>query len=305
MSGYMQGNQDGAVTVPFSDDDIEKKDDDLPEDPPAGASPQQLSEHKRKKGERTKRMLEEGKQALQKVKELEERDAARARELAELRGYVAAQAQQPRATREPAEDPYQAKLDDIASRRANAEAALRAELAAGKMDEKRAKYYEDLGNQLDAERIQTHVAREMAKTKAVEAVRKPQEEAQQYYRSKYPDVYRDQRAYAYAEAEWKKRTQALGQAASEELLDEVMNEARTHFKLGPKPQATATERARMSGIPSSGNGGGAPSSANGINFSNAKIRNMALAAYDHLPEAEALKAWTQKTGRRLREKKIL
>jgi len=36
-----------------------------------------------------------------------------------------------------------------------------------------------------------------------------------------------------------------------------------------------------------------------------ELRQMAIAAYDHLPEEEAIKAWTNKTGKRLREKKVV
>lgn len=97
---------------------------------------------------------------------------------------------------------------------------------------------------------------------------------------------------------------AEGEPDGRELVESVMEEAKIKFKLG-KPQSSATDRARMSGIPSSSSGGGSGKGGDSFTFSNEKVRSMAVAAYSHLPEKEALKAWAQKTGKKLRDRKVL
>ena len=72
--------------------------------------------------------------------------------------------------------------------------------------------------------------------------------------------------------------------------------------IGARPAPTQSERAKFAGTPSSGAGGGRNDS--GITLTPA-IRQMALAAYEGLPEEEAIKKWTNKTGKRLRERKVL
>lgn len=297
-------SKDDAITVPFSDDQAaEAEPDDKGEDLPANATPAQLSEAKRKRHERGRQREEERRRERERADALEQELSTLKQELARTQGYLAAQAQQPR--ERDSKDPYQEKLDAIESERANAYAAAQAEIKAGTMDEKRSKHYEQLGRDLEERRVNTLVERQLTRAQATAAARRPAEEAQALYRAKYPDIYQSPKAYAYASAEWQKRTQALGQQPTDELLDEVMNEARTQFKLGPKPQASATERARMSGIPSSGNGGGGGKGGDSFTFSNEKVRAMAVAAYSHLPEKEALKAWAQKTGKKLRDRKVL
>lgn len=59
----------------------------------------------------------------------------------------------------------------------------------------------------------------------------------------------------------------------------------------------------MSGIPSSGNGGG-NSGPPGIKLT-PELKRIAIAAYSELPEDEAIKKWVNTTGKRLREKKVL
>lgn len=305
MADNYVSTNDKEFTVPFSDDEAVKDDELITDDDP-GLKLTNPEEHKRrneKRRERAQQRERERKQQEEELKTLREASQKTERELAELRGYVAAQASQPR-QRESAEDPYQAKLDAIESERSNAYAAAQAEIKAGTMDEKRSKHYEQLGRDIEERRVQLLVEKQLSRAAAAASVRKPQEEAQQFYRSKYPDVYRDPKAYAYAEAEWKKRTVALGQQPTDELLDEVMNEARTQFKLGPKPQATVTERARMTGIPSSGSSGGDGKGSSGV-IMTPEFRKMAEAKYSDLPQKQAWQKWADNEGKALRARKVI
>lgn len=304
MSDYLQGNKDNAITVPFSDDDVEKKDDDLTEDPPASASPQQLSEHKRKKAERTRRMLEEGKQSKEEVARLKAEQDALKQELARVQGYLAAQQNQPRQQSTETKDEYEKRLDALEEERAAAYAAAQAEVKEGKMTAERAAYWDKKGRALDERRAETIVERQLARTRAAEEQRRQQEDGRQFWRHRHPEVYQNPQAYRWAEGRAAMMIAETGRDMTQADIDAVLEEAKVKFKLG-KQTASATERARMSGIPSSSSGGGGAGKGDGMTFSNPKIRNMALAAYDHLPEHEALKAWAQKTGKRLRDKKIL
>ena len=128
------------------------------------------------------------------------------------------------------------------------------------------------------------------------------EQARAVWEQKYPEVYAPQnkRVYDYAEAVYKQKL-ALGEQVTTSTVDEIMNEAMVRFKVGGKPAPTASDRARLSGVPAQGGGSGKPA---GI-VPTPLVRSLATAAYSDLPEAEAIKKWTDKTGRRLREKKVL
>lgn len=305
MGDNYVSTSDKDINVPFSDDEAVKDDELITDDEPSLklTNPEEAKRRADRRKERAQQRERERKQQEEELKTLREASQKTERELAELRGYVAASANQPK-QREQGADPYQEKLDAIESERANAYAAAQAEIKAGTMDEKRSKHYEQLGRDLEERRVNTLVERQLTRAQATAAARRPQEEAQALYRAKYPDIYQNQKAYAYASAEWQKRTQALGQQPTDELLDEVMNEARTHFKLGPKPQATAAERARMSGIPSSGGSGGDGKSGGGITMT-PEFRKMAEAKYSDLPQKQAWQKWADNEGKALRAAKVI
>lgn len=306
-SDYMVGDKDNAVIVPFSDDEsaTAKKAVDLEDEDSPTASPEERKNRRQRRQERLQKMLQEGEANAAKVKELEERDAKRERELAEMRGMLAAQHQMRQAANDNGKDPTQAALDAVYARQKRAYDAAQAELKAGNLSPERQKYYEDEARAIETEKTRIHTQAAISRAIAEDRETRRVEQAQQVWVSKYPEVYNNPRAFAYAQATYNRRVHGLGEQSTHALVEEVMQEAINTFKLGAKPAPTASDRARMSGIPSSGSGGGgrAPS---GVDFTrNPELRRMALAAYSDLPEQEALKKWTDTVGKKLREKKVI
>lgn len=295
----MQGDPDRqSSAIPFSDDDKENTDksDDVFEELPATASPEERLTRQRKKDERTKRLLDEGRLNKKEVEALRDKTGSLERELAELRARVT---QPPPVAAPPSgKDPFEERLDAVYERQGNAYTAAQAEIKAGTWNEERQRYYERLAREIEAEKTQIHIDRGLHR----DAQNRRAENAQQHYINKYPEVYRDQRAYKFAEATFNRRL-ALGEAPTNDMLDEVMREAITTFKLGPKTAPSASEKSRLSGVSAGGNsGGGRPS--DGITLT-PELRRMAIAAYSDLPEADAIKKWVNGSGKRLREKKVL
>lgn len=288
--GYTQGDPD-EVKVPFSDD--EKEDLIRDEDKP-GESPEERKSRRERRQERLQLKLQEGKAAKEELeRERAEKQELRER-LARLEGAVSAQRQPPPGD---GKDPFEAELDAIYDEQQSAYQAAQAEIAAGKMTPERTKHYERIARDIDTRRARVNARREIALTEPI----RQQNTARQQWEQKYPDIYGNPRAYEYAEGRFKQR-RALGDNITHATVDEIMEETRVAFKLGGKPPPSASERSRMSGTASSGSGGGGGKEP--ITLSK-NMRKIALAAYDHLPEQEALKKWTEKTGRRMREKKII
>lgn len=301
MSDFMQGNPDNPVAVPFTDDEAEaKKAPDLEEEDSPTASLEERRTRRQKRQERLQLMMQESQKNAERVKELEERENKTAREVAELRGMLAAQQQlQQRIANDNGRDPYQARLDAVYTRQKEAYESAQAELKAGNLSPERQAYYERIARDIETEKTQIHTERAIAQDRE----QRRTEQAQQVWVQKFPEVYNNPKAFAYAQATWQQR-QALGEQPTNALVEEVMQDAIQRFKLGAKPAPTASDRARLSGIPSSGGGGG--KTASGIDFSsNPHLRRMALAAYSDLPEGEALKKWTNSVGKRLRDKKVI
>lgn len=305
MSGdFMQGNADNAISVPFSDDETEQKPEALLEDDddkPA-ASPEERITRKQKRQERIKRLLDEGKKNGEEVRSLRDELAALKAETARLQGFVAAQAQRPSEPAKDGKDEFERELDAVYERQTAAYNAAQAEIKAGTFDDKRAKYYEQVAREVETEKTRIHTRRELARQEPARRA----EQGQQRWVNQYPEVYRDPQAYQYAEATFNRRKALLppGAPVTEEMIHEAMRETMTQFKLGPKQQPSASEKQRMSGLPSSGSGGGSGNSSSGITLT-PELRRMAVAAYGDLPEAEAIKKWTNSVGKRLREKKVL
>jgi hypothetical protein len=301
MSDYMQGNADNAVAVPFSDDESDKdksKIEDLEEDSPT-ATPEERVTRKQKRQARIQSMLQEGKQSKEELAALRNEQANTRAELAQLRGYVAAQQQQ----RAPAndvdgKDPYERRLDSIYERQSEAYNAAQAELKAGTFTAERQAHYERVAREIESAKTAVHTERVVdSRTHAQRA-----ETAQQVWVQKYPDVYNNKQAFQYASATYQRRL-ALGEHATNDMVDEIMNETLTTFRLGKVRSApSASERSRMSGLPSAGGGGGG--SKSGI-VMNPTFKKMATAAYPDLSEAEAERKWVNGPGKRLREKKVL
>lgn len=292
----MQGDPDReSSAVPFSDDEKETdKAEDLLADDPPNATPEERISRKQKQQARVKRLLDEGKQSKEEVAALRADQATLKQELAELRGRVS---QPPPQSAPAGKDRYEAALDAVYQRQSDAYTAAQAEIKAGTWNEERQAYYERIARNIESEKTQIHTERVIEG----ERHRQRNESAQQVWINKYPDVYRNPRAYQYAEATFRRRN-ALGEADSADLVDDVMQETMAQFKLGPKKAPSASERQRLSGVPSSGGGGS--SSSGGITMT-PEFRRMAVAAYSELPEAEAIKKWVNTTGKRLREKKVI
>lgn len=310
MSGdYMQGDPDkNSVIVPFSDDEPEakKKLAELEDDDSPTASPVERTERRKRRQERLQLMLQESQKNAERVKELEEKLNKTSQEQAELRGMLAAQqAMRTANDNANAKDPYEARLDDIYRRQAEAYAAAQAELSRGNLPPERQAHYERIAREIETEKTRIHTERAVSQAIAQDRETRRGEQAQQVWVQKYPEVYNNPRAFEYAQAKFNLRTRGLGEQPTNALADEVFQETIAQFKLGAKPAPTASDRARMSGIPSAGSGGGGRAPT-GIDFSrNPELRRMALAAYSDLPEAEALKKWTDSVGKKLREKKVI
>ncbi len=296
MAGDYVSTND-PIVVPFSDDSEEVRDDELILDEAPGATPEEKLTRERKKQERTRRLLQEGKQNKAEVERLRaEAEESKAR-IARLEGYVTAL---PQAQSQPGKDPYESALDTVYAKQSEAYMAAQAEIKAGTFTEERAKHYERVAREVETEKTRIHTRRELDASRAGTR----QEQAQQVWVQKYPDVYKNPQAYQYAEATWKRR-QALGENVSNDLVDEVMQETMAQFKLGPKRAPAANERARLSGHSSSGNGGGSSGgNASGIPMTK-ELRKMAVALYSDVSEEEAVKKWANGPGKALRANKVL
>lgn len=294
----MQGNPDrNAVVVPFSDDEVVRDDELITDEERPTESIEERRTRKQKRQERLQGILQQGKKTAEEL-ELSKKESAELRErLARLEGAVVANQNARQAPPSDGKTEFERELDQIYADQQNAYAAAQAEVAAGKFDEKRQRYYEGIARDIETRKTRVHTRQAMAE---VEPMRQASQ-AQQVYVQKYPEIYQNQRAFQYAQARAQQRM-ALGEQITNEVVDEIMNEARTQFKLGPKPAPTQNERAKLSGVSASGSGGGR--GEGGITLTK-ELRQMALAAYDGLPEEEAIKRWTNKTGKRLREKKVL
>jgi len=299
MSDFMQGNADNAVQVPFSDDESEKKVAELIDDDSPTASPEERLNRKQKRQERITRLLNDGKENAEKVRSLEAEQSSLKVELAELRGRLSSQQQSAPQPQGDGKDELTRRLDAVYERQASAYTAAQAEIKAGTFTEERSRYYERVAREIESDKGVIHAER-------VQQAREParqREQAQQIWVQKYPEVYGNTNAYQYAEATFQRR-RALGENVTNALVDEVMTEAMATFKLGPKRGPSTSDKQRMSGIASSGNGGGGRSDGGGIEMT-PHLRRMAIAANPDLSEADAVKKWANGPGKRLREKKVL
>jgi hypothetical protein len=294
----------GAIEVPFSDDEVERPEDEN-EDAP-GLTPVERSNRKQRRTERIAAKLAEGKLAKEELaKERAEAKELRER-LARLEGVVSTQQA---ATRPAAPDPYQVRLEAVRKRQEREYANLQAETKGGSvpLPPERAEYYTRVSAEIEEEKMTTVTERALART--VPDIKAAT--SRQKWEERYPDVYSNPRAYQFAEATRNRRL-ALGEQETVELVEEVMEETRTALKLGPKKGPTANERARMSGVSSSGSGGGNGATGGGIQMTK-ELRAMALSVYRGEPgpdgkpmtEEQAIKKWADTAGRELRKQKVL
>lgn len=294
---YMQGDKDNAVAVPFSDDEAASNQGaDLDDDDSPTASPEERLTRKQRRQERLNGLLREGKQSKEELAQLRSEAAKTREELAQLRGYVAAQPQA-RPANDDGKNPYERRLDAVYARQSEAYNSAQAHIKAGTFTDELQRHYEQIAREIESDKTRIHTE-EVVDRKA-QSMRG--EQAQQVWVQKYPDVYNNTNAFNYAQGRFQQR-KALGEAVTNDMVDEIMNETLTTFKLGKKSAPSANERARMSGLPSSGSGGGGRSS--GI-VMNPAFKRMAHAAHPDLSEAEAEKKWVNGPGKKLRDKKVI
>lgn len=301
MSDYMQGDPDRqSIVVPFSDDETVREDELIVDEDKPTDSFEERKTRKERRQARLQGIIQQGRKTAEEL-EAEKKSNAELRErLARLEGVVVATQQQPRQTA-PADgkDEFERELDEIYALQQNAYQAAQAEVQAGKFDAKRQAYYEGIARDIESRKTAVHTRKVLAQTEGARL----QSQAQQVWVQKYPEIYQPQnnRAFQYAQAKANMRL-AMGEQITPAVVDEIMTEAMATFKIGAKPAPTQSERSKLSGMPASGSGGGRQSG--GVTLTK-ELRQMAIAAYDHLPEEEAIKAWTNKTGKRLREKKVV
>jgi hypothetical protein len=281
------------INVPFSDDNEEVNDEQLILDDDPTASPAERVSRNKKKSERVARLLQEGRQSKEEAAALRAEMAELKANQARLEGFVAAQ-------RRPQQegDPYQARLEAIRKRQAEAYDLLQAETKAGSLTQERAAHYNRVAAEIEDDKATVIAERTMARM----APAQQQSQAQQVWAHKYPEVYGNPKAFQYAQATYQRRL-AMGERIETEHVDEIMQETMTALKLGGKGKPTVSEKSRMSGH-SSGAGGGGGSGGPGIPMTK-DLRRMATALYSDLSEDDAVKKWAQTVGKTLRKDKVL
>ena len=299
MAGdYMQGNKDDATVVPFSDNETEKEATEILGDAEKQAASPEEKTRWQKRRERVNGIVQEAKQTKAELEKERQEKAELKERLARLEGYAAAQAAQQQQRPSNDVDPYQKKLDTIDQKRREHWTAYQAEVQAGKMDGDRTKYYERISREIDEEKTEVFAERAVARR----IPQQQQDQQRQFWVNQYPEVYRNDKAFQYAQARWKMR-EAQGENIGEDQVHEILQEARVQFKLGPKKAPSASERDRFSGVPSSGSGG---SGASGDGIAMTKdFKRMATALYPDLPEQDAFKKWANGPGKKLKAAKAV
>lgn len=289
--------RDKAVTVPFSDDETNKEAAELDEDKP-DASPEERKTRSQKRAERVKRIMDEGAQHKQRADKLESELGSLRGEVERLKGFATAVAQRPVPQADGGKDPYERDLDAVYKKRDDAYTAMQAEMKAGALSDERTRHYHNIGREVEAEISRIHIAKALAANE----VQRRAESSQAVWRNKYPEVYDNPKAYQYAEGLYRMRR--ADEPDSNALVDDCMQQAMTRYKLGGRSQPTASDRAKMSGVPTGGSSSGGSREPAGIRMTK-NLNKMATAAYPDLPEEEAVKRWVNRTGKRLRERKVL
>ena len=293
---------DAPVEVPFTDDEAVRDEELITDEPGAGLSAAERITRDQKKAERIKRKLDEGKQSKAEVARLTAELESSNTRLARLEGAMSVKQ---RAPAPPAQDPYKAALATVRQRQTASYEKMRAEMAAqpeGKdLPPDRLQHYQDELADIEDEKAQINARKVLAQQ--APAIR--QEQAQQVYVQKYPEVYNNPKAFLYAQGQAAKR-EHNGETITNETVDEIMQETRTVFKIGPKPsnRPSASERARLSGHPSSGASGGGRDPSGGIAPTPALMK-MAKALHSDLPDDQAFKKWVDGPGKELRKQKVL
>jgi flagellar motility protein MotE (MotC chaperone) len=115
-------------------------------------------------------------------------------------------------------------------------------------------------------------------------------------RQKNPDVFNDKRAYAYADAEFKKRL-ALGQVETPELMQECIDEARDVVLRGSSQRSNDVKH-KFTGQRGGPGSGGSKST---VVKATQELKAIAKAAYPQLEPAQAMQKWANENGKRYNE----
>lgn len=233
----------------------------------------------------------------EKEKELEELRAAnlqREKELSEIRGMAMGMQQRQPAAQGP--DPIDSEWESLAEEQRRLFAEYRARASNGGMsDDEQAEF--DKRNSDIERRKYTVIARGVV-AQSQNALRENllSEVNQNNVQSRYPDIFSDQRALAWARGRYSQK-RAEGHPESWDTMDAVAEETRAQFgKNTGKPSAGM--RAKFSG-----SGGGAAGGGNSFRMTELDKR-LADARYGHLPETERYRKYADSVGRALVEKKL-
>lgn len=282
-----------TAEIPFSDDETVNDDQLIVEDDSPDASFAERAERKKKRSERIKKMLDEGTQSRERATRLEAELAGLKGEMERMKGALSVRQAPPQT---PGKDPYEARLDAVYAKQNEAYIAAQAEVKANTFTAERAKHYERIAREVETEKSAIHAERAIAST--LPALR--QDQVRTGWANRYPEVYNNPRAFQFAKATFERRT-AMGDYPSNDLTEEVLKETMATFRLGKRAAPSASEKAALSGMPSSGGGGGGSS---GVHMT-PELRSIAIAANPGMREEDAVKHWVNTVGKKMREKRML
>jgi hypothetical protein len=293
------------TVIPFSDDVEEQQADAAGDDPDPdepGITEDVKKSRRARRAERLRERLQKGEEAQRQAEELrrqiEEMRANQARLEGLVQGRLSAQPQTPQL------DPYQQKLQQIEEQREMYRLQAAQEIEEKRWTPERKAYYNQIGDRLDQERVNTLVQRQLAQQLPQLQAQVQTTVAANTWASRYPDVHTNERALRWAKSKYELEI-AEGKPPTQETIERVYEETRAKFQTGPKPKPSANERALFEGIPTQGNQKSAgPAKGSGIKMT-PELKRIARAAYPGMDPEQAYKKWVQTTGKKLREDGIL
>ena len=125
-------------------------------------------------------------------------------------------------------------------------------------------------------------------------------------RQAFPDVYENNKALAYADTEYTRRTQIDGEPHGWDTFSACMNEARTKVLRKPPPQTRETLEVRRRQYAGTSRGAGADQGEDNRVKVTAKERGFALQMYRHdktLTDDQKVQKWVNKIGPKLKAEK--
>lgn len=280
--------EDTVVEVELPADEEEAEDDEPPSPQPTGAEPR--PSRKERRNARVQRFRDETEQARRELEAERQRTSELSRRLTDLesRTTQSFQSLQSNLQRQTQGDPLAAAKRPLLERRQ----ALTNEWASLSEDEQRRRSLEFQSRNEDIEQELTAIrARALQPSEADQrrmAVEAANRQRVQELHDRYPEVVRDQRAMAKAQAFYHEAI-ADGKEASAELADECFRKTR-EWQRGGRPDIPF-ERSRTGGIPN----------ARAVSRDDGKrvvrmtgyMRQIAELQYPHLPPEKAHQAWAK------------